>query len=326
MISRLKNMKTIKAAVVGAGKMGLVHASILSTLTNVQLVGLCDKSALIRKLLSKMVGKQRVFEDIGDLLNLDCEMVFVTTPIPSHYSIVKEIYDHNENMSIFVEKTLSTSYGNSLELSNLSQNSNGKNMVGYMKRFGMTFQKTKELLNQNLIGDVISFDAHAFSSDFYGVHSSQTSDRGGVLSDLGSHIIDLSLSLFGNFEIKKSASRSNQLIEFTGEYADQIEGHFKVSWSEQGYHVPEFALSIRGKKGTISVNDDMVNLTTDGESKIWYRHNLNDNVGFLLGAPEYYREDQAFLNAILTGQKLESDFSSAVKTDYIIERALEEKD
>lgn len=35
----------MKAAVIGVGKMGLVHASVLNTLPNIELIAFCDKSA-----------------------------------------------------------------------------------------------------------------------------------------------------------------------------------------------------------------------------------------------------------------------------------------
>ena len=76
----------MSAAVIGAGKMGIVHASILNTLPNIELIALCDKSSLIRKFLSKLVGKNRVFAEIESILDLDVDIFYVTTPIPSHYS------------------------------------------------------------------------------------------------------------------------------------------------------------------------------------------------------------------------------------------------
>jgi predicted dehydrogenase len=42
--------KKLKVGVVGLGKMGLLHASLLSVMPNVQLAALCDKSWLMRKL------------------------------------------------------------------------------------------------------------------------------------------------------------------------------------------------------------------------------------------------------------------------------------
>ena len=315
----------MKAAVVGAGKMGLVHASILNTLPNVELVAFCDKSAIIRRFLAAIVGETRVFAEVERLVDLDADIIYVTTPIPSHYSVVKEIYSWRKPVSIFVEKTLASNYDDSLKLCDLARDSKRANMVGYMKRFAVTFEKARELLNQDAIGQVCSFRAHAYSSDFFGLKEAlkMSSNRGGVLSDLGSHVIDLALWFFGNFEVQSSGEASvtgiQNAVSFKVRTDNQIEGTFDVSWCKEGYHVPEFGFSIQGSKGKIKVDDDVVEFETSSEGSFrWHKHDLRDNVGFLLGAPEYYREDDYFVKSILNGIGGEINFSNASKVDYII--------
>ena len=69
------------------------------------------------------------------------------------------------------------------------------------------------------------------------------------------------------------------------------------------------------------MDDYSVELTlNDGKSTKWYRHDLGDNVNFLLGEPEYYREDEYFVNSVLTGNKAEPCFFDASKVDYIIDQ------
>jgi predicted dehydrogenase len=322
--------ENLRVAVVGAGKMGLVHASILSTFPNVELKAICDKSSLIRKFLSKVVGKERVFAEVDLLRGLNIDIVFVTTPIPSHYYIIKELCSWPKPPNIFVEKTLTSNFERSIELCDLAKNSGITNMVGYMKRFAVTFQKANELMHAEAIGKVASFRAHAFSSDFFGVDKSSKmgSGRGGVLSDLGSHVIDLAVWFFGDFEVnsvKKVLETDVQDgVGFTVENNEHLKGEFDVSWSKEGYHVPEFELFIQGSEGWIKVDDDMVKLEMrSGKSKSWHRHDLLDNVGFLLGAPEYYREDDYFMKCVLGKEKILIDFSEASKVDKIIGKVLE---
>jgi predicted dehydrogenase len=311
-------------AVVGVGKMGLVHASIFSTLPNVDLVALCDKSTLIRKFCSKLLSGVHIVDDITKMSDLDIDIVCVTTPIPSHYSIINSLYSNKKTPNMFVEKTLSSSYSDSEKLCELAKNSGRVNMVGYMKRFAVTFNKAKELLGQGAIGSIYSFEAHAYSSDFFGLNnpSQKSSSRGGVLSDLGSHVIDLSLWFFGDLQVqpnKITAEDIQNTVQFNVKNGDSVEGIFDVSWCKEGYHVPEFGLLIKGSKGKIIVDDDVVKLEPDSGQLIqWHRHDLNDNVGFLLGAPEYFREDEYFIKSILNGINAEPSFATASKVDYII--------
>ena len=199
--------KKLKVGVVGLGKMGLLHASLLSVLPNVQLSALCDKSWLMRKLAKNTLKGPLVTDKLEDFSKLNLDVVYVTTPIPSHYSIVKEICNQNVAQNLFVEKTLSGSYAQSEELCNLASALRGRTMVGYMKRFSVTFRKAKELLDQGVLGSVRSFDAYAYSSDFFGVkRDSVSSGRGGVLEDLGSHVSDLALWFFKDALLDKSCA------------------------------------------------------------------------------------------------------------------------
>jgi predicted dehydrogenase len=313
-----------KVAVIGLGKMGLLHASILSTLPNVELVALCDKSSLIRRFSRKLLKGIHVVDNSEKILDFNPDIVYVTTPIPSHYAVISGLCSNGKMPHLFVEKTLSSKFSDSVKLSELAQQFKKANMVGYMKRFSVTFNKAKELLKQEAIGQIVSFDAHAFSSDFFGLEESkQASSRGGVISDLGSHAIDLAIWLFKEFEIKSNLENkvTKDVAHFAVENSNGIKGNFEMSWSKEGYHVPEIGILINGDKGKIRVNDDLVELQSNsGSTRLWHRHDLQDNVGFLLGDAEYYREDEYFVNSIIKKSEIEPDFVSASKVDYLIEK------
>ncbi len=261
--------KQLKVGVVGLGKMGIMHACLLNTFPNVKVSGLCDKSRLMRTIAKRTFNDALVTDKIENFVDLDLNAIFVLTPIPSHYPIIKEIYSKGLAKNVFVEKTLTSSYSKSEELFTLCQNQSGINMVGYMKRFGVTFNQAKTLLDRKYLGELISFDAYAFSSDFADVPkgSEISKARGGALEDLGSHVADLSAWFFGDLNV--SSAKINSRIapdsiddlsfEVTG--PNSIDGKFEVSWCKTGYRMPEFGMSIQGTKGTLKVNDDEMTLT-----------------------------------------------------------------
>lgn len=314
--------KKLQAAVVGLGKMGMLHASILHTLPQVQLVAFCDKSLLMRRLAKQTLKSTKVTDDLGKLSNLGLDIIYVTTPIPSHYPILKEIFKDNIAPNVFVEKTLSSSYAQSQELDALAK-AKGTHMVGYMKRFSVTFKKAKALLTQEKIGKLVSFDAYAYSSDFADVKegSAAPNARGGVLEDLGSHVADLALWFFGNLEVSEVNvhSDANSNITFQVNGIDNLKGSFDVSWIKPNYRMPEFGLKITGTRGIMTVTDtDLTVKSTATQPEKWFRQNLNDNVDFLLGDPEYYREDKHFINCVFQKTKPESTFETAAKVDKLL--------
>jgi predicted dehydrogenase len=128
------NGEKIKVAVVGFGKMGILHASILSALPEVKLTAVCEKSGLIRRFLKKMFKNILILDGAEKLSNIDLDAVYVTTPIPSHFPIIKFIYANGISNNVFVEKTLASNFNEANEICNLTRKFGGVNMVGYMRR------------------------------------------------------------------------------------------------------------------------------------------------------------------------------------------------
>ena len=84
--------------------------------------------------------------------------------------------------------------------------------------------------------------------------------------------------------------------------------------------MPEVNILIKGEKGTVEVNDDRVVLSLVGREKtVWHRHSLDDRAKFWLGAPEYYREDEYFINRAAAQVESEPCFETASKVDKLID-------
>lgn len=316
--------RDVKVGIIGLGKMGLLHASILSMIPQVQLVALSDKSLIMRKFAKKALKKPLITDKLEDMAKLALDIVYVTTPIPSHYKIIKEIYNKNIAPNVFSEKTLTSSYAQSEELCALSK-LKGVSMVGYMKRFSVTFRAAKKLLDSGCLGSVTSFEANAYSSDFFGVDRTNISSaRGSVLEDLGSHVLDLSLWFFNDKMLSAkilSCELSNgDTAQFEVASGD-FRGKFDISWVKEGYRMPEFALCIKCTSGWIRVDDNLMEIHTNGLTpKKLYRHDLNDHVPFYLGDSEYYREDQYFICCVISGKIPDLSFESAKQVDQLIEK------
>lgn len=318
--------KRLKVGVVGLGKMGLLHASILNVMPNVQLAALCDKSWLMRKLAKSTLKELLVTDKLEEMSNLNLDVVYVTTPIPSHYGIVKDIYVKDIARNVFVEKTLTSKYTQSEDLCSLAENSKGHTMVGYMKRFSVTFQKAKELLDQGVLGSLVSFDAYAYSSDFFGVQrDSVSSARSGVLEDLGSHVSDLALwffeDLFSSISVSSAIAQKHDSINFEVVCSNNFKGKFDISWVKEGYRMPEFQLVIHGTKGIIKVDDnELVFALNNEQTRIWHRQDLDDHVTFFLGESEYFRENDHFIKSIIVNNMSEPSFQTAKKVDFLLEQ------
>lgn len=319
----------LRIGVVGLGKMGIMHACILNTFPQVLVAGLCDKSRLIRTIIKQPFKNVLVTDEIEDFADLNLDAVFVLTPIPSHYPIIKQIYDKQVANNVFVEKTLTAKYSQSEELQAFAQRMGSINMVGYMKRFAVTFNQAKKLLDQRILGNLDSFNAYAFSSDFASVPegSMASLSRGGVLEDLGSHVMDLAVWYFGDLKPTSATvnsritAKSEDDVTFAVDGSEGLQGKFDISWRKVEYRMPEFGITVNGEKGSLRVNDDEVELDLGDEPvRRWYRPDMDDNVGYLLGGPEYYREDKHYLDAVRADAAPKLDFKEALRVDLLIDQ------
>jgi predicted dehydrogenase len=324
-----QELDKVKIGVVGLGKMGTLHASILNTIPGVQVVAFCEKKPLIRYFAGKILRGIDIVGEIEQLADLKPDAVYITTPPPAHYPIVKEICSLGIAKNIFVEKPLTSNAVQSAELCALISGK-GINMVGYNRRYAVTFQRAKSILEEGLLGSLVSFDAYAYSSDLLGARPRSIVAGGSVLRDLGCHAIDLALWFFGDLKVEIAGTESsasngyNDRVFLDLKSPTGLAGRLKSSWSMKDFRLPEIGLVVQGSKGTMAVNDDRLELKlNDGKSYLWHRHDLDDNVGFFLGRSDYYREDDTFIKAIINGVGVAPDFQAASNVDRIISRVEE---
>jgi predicted dehydrogenase len=279
----------MKGAVVGFGKMGMLHASLLNRIPDVKITTICENSSLVRKVGHNVLDFKFV-DDIEKIESVD--FVYVTTPPATHFNIIKQLYLQGI-YNIFCEKPLTMNLVDSRDVVKLAVIYEGVNMVGYNRRFSVTFRKAKQILDCGILGELVGFDGYAYSANFLGKQIPENLNKIGVMRDLGCHVIDLALWYFGSLD----------------------KGKIDASWQKDGYRLPEIGLHICCSRGELFVNEDKVVL---GE-QVWYKQDLEDKVAFFLGSSDYIREDEEFIKAILENRQAKSDFQSASEVDGAIE-------
>jgi predicted dehydrogenase len=321
----------IKIALIGMGQMGLLHASLLNVMPDVKLVAFSEKNPLICRFARKIFRDTSIVADVKELSGFGLDAIYVITPISTHYPIVKTIYAEGIARNIFLEKPLASRYTESKELCNLAMNQ-GINMVGYNRRFAVTFKKAKEMMDSGTIGELIAFEGYAYSPVFLGVKASSKTPPKRVLPELGCHIIDLAVWFFGKLEVEEAKAESivgpgsEDAVYLKVKTSRGLGGEIKTSWCMERYEATGLGLVIKGSKGTIKVEEDRLELKlNDGKLSFWHMHNLNDNVPFLLPRADYFREDETFVKAIIDNRNVEPNFQSSLEVDRIIAQVEEGK-
>jgi predicted dehydrogenase len=315
-----------KLAIIGIGKMGLLHTSLINTFPEVELTAVCENNFLVRTTFNKVLKDVIFVDDVEKLSKFGLDAIYITTPVNSHFPIAKLIYFKNIAANIFMEKPLASSARQAVEICDLANNKSGITMVGYQRRYTVTFRKAKELVESGELGDIESFEGYAYSSDFCNSETEvQINARGGVLLDLGCHAIDMTLWFFDDLKVNSRLKNSQNdepadFISFSVENPANVQGKVMSSRCMESYRMPEIGIKARGSKGSLHVNDDYLELTMDkGSSNKWYRQDLNDSTDFFLGGAEYYRENEHFIQSLFSHNKCAPDFNEALKVQQLID-------
>ncbi len=306
--------KQVNVGIVGFGKMGILHAGILNALPDCKVKAICETEPLVRKIASKALPQLRFYENPCDMATQESlDAVYVTTPIPSHVSVVTELARSGKRLGVFIEKPLAGSTKEAQRIVEVASRFATADMIGFQKRFLPQFARAKELLDKGALGEVTSFHGYSYLASVFskGRGWRFKKGEGGALLDLGPHLIDLVIWYFGkpsSVNAKESSIYSDEVedyAEVSFEFDSGLSGRIEVSWSKEGYRLPEVSMEAVGSNGTLRVSDDALefsikeeipNVAKAGRS-FFARPEMAPGVEFLLGDPEYCLEDGQFLLA-----------------------------
>ncbi len=145
-----KNKDSLKICVVGAGHWGINHIKTLSNLGC--LGGVIDKS---KNALEKVVAQYQdcfISNSLEESFSYDFDGYIVSTQPSTHYEISKKIIKNKK--PLLVEKPLTLNVNDAIDLNNLAKKNKVDLMIGHLLLFHPAFTKIKELINQNLLGEI----------------------------------------------------------------------------------------------------------------------------------------------------------------------------
>ena len=327
----------IKVALIGAGKMGISHLSILGAHPDVQLVGVSDTSKIVLSLLQKYT-KFPCYTDYSKMLDeVKPDAVFVAVPTKFHYEVIKKLIERN--IHIFAEKPFCLSTDEGEELVALVDAHGLINQVGYHNKFLGTFQEVKKIINGGFLGDIYHFMGEAYGpvvlKKKQDTWRSKPSEGGGCLMDYASHVLDLINDLLSPVVAAKGSSiksiYSNNVDDAVYsilELSNKLSGVLSVNWSDETYRKMTTSITIIGTKGKIisDASEMKVYFKDDeypaGYSKGWnikYVTDLTKQVDFYLRGEEYSAQVDYFINAVMGRvPNTINTFKSALLTDKAI--------
>ena len=199
----------LKIGVFGAGHLGKIHIQQWQQIEDVELVGFYDPDDTQAEAVITKYNVKR-YTDMDSLINA-AEAIDIVSPTTSHYDIAKRCLLSSKHL--FIEKPLTYTLEEGMELVQLVKEANVKCRVGHVERYNPAFLAVGEQLLQPMF-----IEAHRLA---------QFNPRGtdvSVILDLMIHDIDIVLSLVkspvksisasGVSVLSETADIANARIEF----------------------------------------------------------------------------------------------------------------
>ena len=258
-------MEKVRIGVIGMGRMGMTHYSIINTHPDVEIVSVSDTSELILKMLKKYVPSLKTYTDYKGLLAAkDVDGVIVCTPSFLHHPICKMACENG--ISVFCEKPFTTDPIQARELANIFEARGLVNQVGYVNRFSPVWNKVKHYIENGTLGKVSHVNANFYSATIVAPQKkegwrSKRENGGGATYEMGAHIIDLMEYFFGKPE-KLYGSVLDYIYSDNVEdicsaeiaYPEGVNVSLHVDWSDFTYRKPMMKIDIMGDKGKIQAD------------------------------------------------------------------------
>ena len=189
-------MKKIKTALLSYGMSGKVfHAPFLDLHEGFELIGAWERS---KKLIQHDYPHAKSYSSIEELLQDDLDLVVVNTPVGTHFEFAKQALLAHKN--VLVEKAFTTTVAEAEELRDIAREKKLKLAVFQNRRWDSDFKTVKQILDQDILGEIVEAEIHfdRYNPNLSPKQHKETVNPGaGILKDLGSHIIDQALTLFG---------------------------------------------------------------------------------------------------------------------------------
>jgi scyllo-inositol 2-dehydrogenase (NADP+) len=326
-----------KIALVGLGKMGLSHLSLVRPLPGVEVVGVCDSTGYVLDVLGKYTGL-RTFTDYAEMLRVaGPDAVIVATPTHLHEPMVRAALE--AGIHVFCEKPLVLDPVQGAALVRLAEEKELVTQVGYHNRHVGSFREAKRLLDLGAVGTVRGALAEAYGPVVVRTPGrswrSRRGSGGGSLYDYAAHPLDLltwylgdPVAVHGAHLTSIHSTETDDAVAATIAYPGAT-AVLNVNWSDESQRKMSTRITLWGDAGRLTVDRYELQAHLTGRAPVpdGYEQGWNVRYGTdLTPAPEFYVRGEEYSEQLedfvrrVAQRDLDgvSTFSSALVTDRVI--------
>lgn len=251
---------TVRFGLLGAGRIGKVHARAIGSNPMARLVAVADAMADAASAIASQYGAEvRTIDAI--LASADIDAVVICTPTDTHADLIERFA--RAGKAIFCEKPIDLDIERVKACIRVVDETAATLMVGFNRRFDPHFQAVKQAIRDGQIGDVemvtiISRDPGAPPVDYI-------KRSGGIFRDMTIHDFDMARFLLGE-EIDTVTAQASVLVDpaigAAGDY-DSVSvmlstasgKHATISNSRRATYGYDQRIEVHGSRGVVSAEN-----------------------------------------------------------------------
>jgi len=333
----------IKVAIAGLGRQGMLHLMNCNHIDDVQVVAAADLSRKART-KAKSFGVENLYEEYDKMIrsSRDLDAVILSVPNFLHLPCIELALE--AGLDVFTEKPLANTVRECQQIVSLVRKSGRKLMIGHNCRFYEFSEKMKRELDNGSLGnlEVVTAEEVINGPFAHPYVPSPVSEwwfdpkkaGGGVLLDIGYHMIDLFRFFAGDAKVLYSflGHRFGLPIEDTAivllqSHSTKVKGIINVGWYERTIFPRfNFRVILHGNAGYLASHDLVPKNLYSYAAKVGIKNVVRRVIGRKI-APlkytyfyeSYYKELEHFFNCIETDAEPSVSAEDGLKTIEIVE-------
>jgi scyllo-inositol 2-dehydrogenase (NADP+) len=245
--------RVINTAIVAFGMSGkYFHAPFIDTSDKFNLYAMLERKTAHAK---EIYPDVKIVKDLSQILtDKNIELVIISSPNDTHYEYAKTCLLADKH--VIIEKPFAITSEEAEELFKIANDQNRIAAAFHNRRWDGDYITAKKIIESGKLGELREYESHFDRFRNYIVPNKwKEEDRPGtgLLHDLGPHLIDQAISLFGRPKSVSADLRKQRKNTIVTDYFDLIldYGELKVQL-KSGYLIKEKAVRflIRGTEGS----------------------------------------------------------------------------
>ncbi|WP_417480720.1 inositol 2-dehydrogenase, partial [Maricaulis maris] len=320
----------IGIAVLGAGRIGKIHAGNVAANPRARLIAVADPFAEACEPLAAKHGAEAMTDPMAAIARDDVDAVVIGTPTDTHIGLLMKAVELGK--AVLCEKPIDLDMGKSAEAAAQVEKLNGRVMLAFNRRFDPTFAEVRRAIDAGQIGAVrqvvISSRDPGMPPEGY-VKSS-----GGLFRDMTIHDLDMARWLLGEEPVTVTAMASRIVDEAMVEKYDDYDTAMVILQTASGKqaHINNCREAVYGYDQRIEVLGETGMLTHDNLRPTTMRLTTAEMtdahqplLNFFLEryTAAYRAEMDAFVTALADGTALPTTAQDGVQALRLAEAALQ---